>query len=288
MKEEANMDCSSSELKARTKVWQEKLLLMQRSSYYLEIQREEYLPPTEEQENAPRLSDSIVWTLIDQQRLAQAMEFANTQVKLHLALLEMLYQEILRGCCQLAGFMNKYNQGLLDSDAAASVQQQLQQTLQHVADYESRMCQRLYPLNLQNQLIANTGNVLIPKLSATLAIKLPVVIDRLATCATSNSVHLCWVVTGEESKDPNQQFEIQVRILQPTIADHDQFTKSTCQRCDVQVSNLLPDSYYQFSVRREDAVNMVYEMWTDTIVLKTQEEKKKPQPAAFIRTQSDS
>ncbi len=248
---------------------QEELRLMQRSSYYLEIQRDDLLPTTGQQQQALRLSDSMVWSLIDQQRLQRAMTMANTQVKLLLALLGMLYQEIIRSCRELEAFIIKYDQGLVDSDMAASMQQKLQQTHQYVNDFESRMTRNLGPLDLQNQLIPNTSNLPLPQLSASLAIKMPVIFDRFKSCATSNTVHLCWAVTGEQSKEPNQQFEIHVKSLHPTLAEHGQFTKSTFQSYNIQVNNLTPDRYYQFSVKRVDAVNLVYGLWIDTIILKT-------------------
>ncbi|XP_044069131.1 fibronectin type III domain-containing protein 11-like [Siniperca chuatsi] len=250
-------------------VFQEELRLMQRSSYYLEIQRDDLLPTADQQQHTLHLTDSTVWSLIDQQRLQRAMTLANTQVRLLLALLGMLYQGIIRGCRELEAFINRYDQGLVDSDTAASMQQMLQQTHQYMNDFESRMTRNLGPLDLQNQLIPNTGNLPIPQLSASLAIKMPVIFDRFKSCTTSNTVHLCWEVAGQQSKEPNQQFEIHVKSLHPTIAEHDQFTKSTCQSYNIQVNNLIPDRYYQFSVKRVDAVNLVYALWIDTIILKT-------------------
>lgn len=254
---------------------------MQRSSYYLEIHREDLLPMTNQQQPTLHLSDSMVWSLIDQRRLQQAMTLANTQVKLLLALLGMLYQEITRGCQELEAFVNKYNQGLVDSGMAALAQQQLQKTYQYVNDFESRMTRNLGPLDLQNHLIPNTGSFPIPQLSAMLGIKLPVIFDRFKSCATSNAVHLCWEVTGEQSKEPNQPFEIHVKSLHPTIAEHGQFTTSACQSYDIQVNNLIPDRYYQFSVKRVDAVNLVYGLWMDAIILKTLSMSKQEQNVLF-------
>ncbi|XP_045931176.1 uncharacterized protein LOC123986817 [Micropterus dolomieu] len=250
-------------------VLQEKLQLMQRSSYYLEIKRDDLLPTADQQQHTLHLSESTVWSLIDQRRLRCAMTLANTQVKLLLALLGMLYQGIITGCQELEALMNKYDQGLVDSDMAASTQQKLKQIHQYVNDFESRMSQNLGLLDLQNQLILNTGTLPVPQLSALLAIKMPVIFNRFKSCATSHTVHLFWEVAGLQSKGPNQQFVIQVKSLHPTIGEHGQFTKSTSQSFNIEVNDLTPDRYYQFSVKRVEAVNLVYGLWIDTIILKT-------------------
>lgn len=246
---------------------QEQLHIMQRSLYYLEIQRDDLIPT--EAQHTLRLSDCMVWSLIDQQRLQSAMTLAKTQVRLLLTFLELIYQEIISGCRELEAFIIKYIQGLVDCDTAAFVQQKLKRTHQYVNDFTTRMTRNLGPLELKNPLIPNEGSFPIPHLSVSLAIKMPVVFDRFESCASSNSVHLCWEVAGEESKEPNELFEIQVKSLHPTTDEQDRFCKSTCQSYNIQVNNLISDRYYQFSVKRVDAVNLVYGQWTDTITLKT-------------------
>ncbi|XP_056243689.1 fibronectin type III domain-containing protein 11-like [Seriola aureovittata] len=252
-------------------VMQKELQLMHRGSYYLEIQREDLLPSADQQQqqHTLHLSDSTVWSLIDQQRLQGAMTMAKTQVKLLLTFLEMLHQEIMRGGRELEDFIVKYNQGLVDATTAASMQQKLQQTHQDLGDFERRMTQTLGPLNLHNQLIPNTGNFPVPQLSVTVAMKMPVIFDRFRTRVTSTSVYLYWEVTGEQPKEPNQQFEIHVKSIHPTINDHGQFSKCMSRSYNIQVNDLISDRYYQFSVKRVDAINLVYGMWIDTITLKT-------------------
>uniref|UniRef100_A0A3Q1HA38 Fibronectin type-III domain-containing protein n=1 Tax=Anabas testudineus TaxID=64144 RepID=A0A3Q1HA38_ANATE len=245
----------------------EELQLMQRSTYYLEIQRDDLLPASDQ--HVLRLSDSTVWSLIDQQRLQHAMNLAKTQVRLILTVLGLIYKEITRGCQELEAFIINYNRGLVDCNTVASVQQKLHQTHNYLNNFNTRMTCNLGPLELPNQLIPNTGHFPIPQLRVSLAIKMPVVFDRFESCAGSNSVYLSWDVAGKQSKEPNEQFEIQVRNLHPTTDDQDQFSKATCQSYNIQISNLISDRYYQFSVQRVDTVNLVYRLWTDTIILKT-------------------
>lgn len=246
---------------------QQELQLMNRSSYYLEIQRNDLVPTADQ--HILHLSDSTVWSLIDQQRLRCAMNLAKTHVRLLLTVLGLIYEEIVRGSRELENFIIIYKQGLVDCDTEATVRQKLQQTHQHLNDFVTRISRNLGPLELQNQLIPNTGNIPIPQLRVTLTVKMPVVFDRFESCASSNSVYLSWEVAGEQSKEPNEQFEIQVKNLHPIADDQELFNKSTCQLYYTQVDNLISDRFYQFSVKRVDAVNLVYGLWTDTIVLKT-------------------
>ncbi|XP_054473432.1 fibronectin type III domain-containing protein 11-like [Anoplopoma fimbria] len=258
-------------------VKQEELRLMQRSSYYLEIKRHDLPPTADEQHHPMHISDSMLWNLIDTWRLQRAMALASSQVELLLTMMGLLYEEILSGCQELKAFIVAYNQGLADSDMAAHIQQRLLQTCEYLNDFESRMARNLGPLNLRNQLIPNTSNSPRIRLSASLAIKLPVKINRLELFATSNTVDLHWEVAGEQSPDLDQEFEIQIQSLHPTTAEHGDVTKSTCQSYSVQVTNLIPGRYYEFSIKRVDAVNLVYGLWTDTIVLKTLDVSSKEQ-----------
>uniref|UniRef100_A0A3Q3N4T9 Fibronectin type III domain-containing protein 11-like n=1 Tax=Labrus bergylta TaxID=56723 RepID=A0A3Q3N4T9_9LABR len=230
---------------------EKKLALLQNSSYYLEIQHED----------GPQMEEEVRFlydgTLINQQRLARAFTFANTHVKLLLCLLESLFQQILRGCRELCAFMEMYDQSLLDGGAADSAQQTLQQTLQYADRFEGRMFRNLGQLNLQDRLIP------------ILYIKLPVTIDRSESYSSVSSVHLSWTIPGEEVKDPEQQFEVEVMCLHPTTSDTDQICISKCQAYNTQVTNLIPDRYYMFSVKREYSVNLVYGLWKDQVMLKT-------------------
>ncbi|XP_059185860.1 fibronectin type III domain-containing protein 11-like [Centropristis striata] len=243
-------------------VMQEELQLMQRSSYYLEVHSVNLLPTADEQQYT-------VWYLTDPRRKRCAMTLANTQVRLLLSFLGLLYKEIIRGCRELEAFIKKYDQGLVDSEMAASMRKRLQQTQQYMYKFESRLTRNLRPLDLQNMLIPNTGIFPMQQFSASLAIKMPVVFKRLESRATSNSVHLSWEIAGKQSNELNQQFEIHVTSLHPTVAEPDQFSISTCQSYNIQFTNLTPDTCYMFSVKRADAVNLVYELWSDSIMLKT-------------------
>ncbi|XP_034725936.1 fibronectin type III domain-containing protein 11-like [Etheostoma cragini] len=256
---------------------QEGLRLMQRSSYYLEIQGDDLPPTADEQQQTVHSYNSTVWSLVDQQRLRRAMTLAKTQVKLHLTFLGLLFEEIIRGSQELEAFVLNYNRGLVDSDIAAPTQERLHQTHQYLNAFESRLNWKLGPLDLQNQLIHNTGGLPIQLLSVSLAKKMPVIFNRFETRTTSNNVHLCWEVACEQSQELNQEFEIHVKSFHPTIAEYCQFTKSTCKSYNIEVNNLIPDRYYKFSVKRVDSVNLVYGLWVDTLILKTLDISKSEQ-----------
>ncbi|KAK9528390.1 hypothetical protein VZT92_012554 [Zoarces viviparus] len=106
------------------------------------------------------------------------------------------------------------------ADTAARVQQRLLQTHQ---DFESRF--RIWALCTCR---THSSPTQARRLRASLDIKLPVMINRLKSRVTSNTVHLHWEVAGEQSQDLNQDFEIHIKSLHPTTAEHG-VTKSTCQ-----------------------------------------------------------
>uniref|UniRef100_A0A8C2YY76 Fibronectin type-III domain-containing protein n=1 Tax=Cyclopterus lumpus TaxID=8103 RepID=A0A8C2YY76_CYCLU len=245
---------------------QEELRLMQRSSFYLEIRRHNLSPPADEPQDPLQLSDSIVWTLIDKQRLQSAKALAKTRVTFLLTLQELLYEELIEACRELKAFND---QGLADGDTAAHVQQRLLQTHQDLNDFESRMTRNAATLHLRNQLIPNKVHSSRIILRASLIIKLPVMFNRLKSCVTSNIVHLHWEVADMQSEDLNQEFKIHVKSLHPTSAEKEEVSQSVCKSYDVQVKNLKPNRYYEFSVRRVDIITLVSRQWTDTIILAT-------------------
>ncbi|KAM7402774.1 hypothetical protein PAMP_017985 [Pampus punctatissimus] len=249
-------------------VIQEELQLMQRSSYYLEIQKCDLLSTADQQQQTLNLSDSTLLSLIDQRRLGRVMAEANTTVNLLLHVLARLCKEIIRGCQELEVFISKYDRGLVDNALAASTQEKFWQTNQYLNDFESRMTQKLGPLDLQNQLIVNTGQYMVPELSASVAIKMPVMFDRCESHVTSNTAYLCWEVANDQSNEPCQEFEIYIKSLHPA-ADQGLCIKTTCQSYSIQFYNLTSDRYYQFTVKRVDTFNLIYGLWTDTMILKT-------------------
>ena len=131
-----------------------KLRLLQRSSFYLEVRLDEG-PAAEGQQPL----GTAVSSLTDKRRLQRAMALGRTQVTLLLTVMGQLYQVITRSCRELEAFIMKYKQGLVDSDMAASMQQKIQQRRQHVHDFDTRLTRNCGPLNLQNQLASNTGNL---------------------------------------------------------------------------------------------------------------------------------
>ncbi|XP_034056023.1 uncharacterized protein LOC117535607 [Gymnodraco acuticeps] len=244
-------------------VMHRKLRLLQRSSFYLEIRLDE-VPAAEGQQPL----DTAVSSLTDERRLQRAMALSRTQVTLLLTVMGQLYQVITRSCRELEAFIMKYKQGLVDSDMAASMQQKIQQTRQHVHDVDTRLTRNCGPLNLQNQLASNTGNLHTLQLSALVSFKMPVIFDRVKSSVLSNGVHLFWEVACVSSKELYQMFEIHIESCHPTTADNAKLIYA-CQSYDLQLSLLEPDRNYKFSVIRVNAVNLLYGLWMDSIILKT-------------------
>lgn len=240
---------------------QKDLAVMQRGSYYLRIHREDLV----QQQPTVLLHDSVLLSLIDQRRLRSVTMMARAQVKLILAYLQMLCKEIVRNCRELDELIVDHMQSLADRGTVASVQQKLQETHQYVRDFRRRRTHTLGPLS-HPSLIPNVAPM--PRLSITVVMKMPVMFDRFKLSVTSSSVSLRWYVTGEEPKEANEQFEIHARILHPTIGNHGQSLKRT-SKSHIELSKLISDRHYEFSVKRVDTISLVYRQFIDTVVLRT-------------------
>ncbi|XP_068451055.1 fibronectin type III domain-containing protein 11-like isoform X2 [Clinocottus analis] len=244
-------------------VRQEELRIMQRSSFYLEIRRYDH------HENTQRVSDTKLWSLLDKQRQRSIMTLAYNRVELLLALQELLYEELIEGCKELKAFVDRYDQGLADGDAAAQAQQRFLRTHQDLKDFESRMTRDAAKLYQQNQCTPNDGHPPGIPLSISLIIKMPVMINRLKSRVTSNVVHLYWEVADMQSEDQKQMFQIQIKCLPQTCAEQeDVYDYTTCQQHYLKISDLKPKRDYEFSVRRLDRMTLVREKFVDTISLR--------------------
>ncbi|KAG8007332.1 Fibronectin type III domain-containing protein 11 [Nibea albiflora] len=144
------------------------------------------------------------------------------------------------------------------------MQQTLQQTFEYLNDFETRITWNHVPLKLRLHL-QHAYTVYIPKLFTSLIVKGPVIFDRSALYVTSNIVHLRWEVAGQQSEVPNEEFEIRVK----TLDTDEEFRQSTCQSYNIEIDDLLPDTQYQFSVKRADDRGLLYGQWSDNIILKT-------------------
>lgn len=227
---------------------------MQRSSFHLGIHQQPTL----------QFADSMLWGLINHQRLTRVMKDATDIVNLLLNFLETAFADIIEGHQELEAFIIKYKDCVVDSDMAASMQQTLQRTFEYLNDFESRITWNHVPLKLRLHL-QHEYTAHIPKLFTSLIIKGPVIFDRSALCVTSNIVHLHWEVAGQQSEVPDEEFEIWVKSLDTD----EEFRQSTCQSYNIQIDDLLPDTQYRFSVKRADDTGLLCGQWTDNIVLKT-------------------
>ncbi|TKS71176.1 Fibronectin type III domain-containing protein 11 [Collichthys lucidus] len=243
----------NTRLKNSIKEGEEKLQLMQRSSFHLGIHQEPTL----------QFADSIMWGWVHHQNLIRVMKDATDIVKLLLNFLETTFEDIIEGHQELEAFIITYKDCVVDSDMAASMQQTLQRTFEYLNDFETRITCKHVPLKLRLHLQPEYVYQ-IPKLFTSLIIKGPVIIDRSALCVTSNTVHLHWEVAGQQSEVPNEEFNICVKNL-----DTDELRQSTCQSYNIQIEDLLPDTQYWFYVKRADDTGFLYGQWTDNIVLQT-------------------
>ncbi|XP_074525195.1 fibronectin type III domain-containing protein 11-like [Halichoeres trimaculatus] len=235
------------------------------SQLHHKCNKREVLPLSEDPSYG--MSDEILWSLFERQRLARALSLAKARLRLLLTMLGLLNEQLFKNYDQLSTFMQKHRWGLSSRDEAAAAKQTAEQTLQYAADFDNQVLRSQGPLGMRVKLIPNVGYRPFPWFTMSLLVKLPVVIDRSTTSVTSSSVHLFWSISETGDQNSNEQFEVQVKSLHPTIGE-DKFSRYTTQ-LHLDVENLAPGRCYQLSVKRVDAVNLMYGQWVDALVVKT-------------------
>ncbi|KAK7901623.1 hypothetical protein WMY93_018392 [Mugilogobius chulae] len=223
---------------------QEKMQLLHRGSYYLDLQQ-----------------DASAWALVDQQRLQGALAMANTHVRLLIALMEMLLEEI----CSCRQDLNHSLHNPVNTELVVETVRMLHK---HLKDFDTRDCRNLGPLNLDNHLIIGSGQQSVSRVNASLSFRPPVVFDQLRSHAKATSAHLFWKVIGEQPPEPHQMYELQVKIMHPFVGEQG-LEQYAVQGLGFTKRNLIPERFYQFSIKRLDSYNLVYAVWVDTLVLKT-------------------
>ncbi|KAL7843084.1 hypothetical protein AOLI_G00245960 [Acnodon oligacanthus] len=85
-----------------------------------------------------------------------------------------------------------------------------------------------------------------------------------------DSVVLHWDIIEQEQPEPGEQFMICYKLFHPTTeAEGNLVAKITCGSYCLRIDNLMPDRFYEFTVKRVDSYLSVYSLWTDSIILKT-------------------
>nr|XP_023651238.1 fibronectin type III domain-containing protein 11 [Paramormyrops kingsleyae]XP_023651239.1 fibronectin type III domain-containing protein 11 [Paramormyrops kingsleyae]XP_023651240.1 fibronectin type III domain-containing protein 11 [Paramormyrops kingsleyae]XP_023651242.1 fibronectin type III domain-containing protein 11 [Paramormyrops kingsleyae] len=206
-------------------------------------------------------------SMIDPSKYLLMKEKANCQIRIQLCLLEMLYGEIRRGKEILEQIMNTYEPMTVVQDSA-SIQQRLDQVNQTLLDMDSVLLPgHLY---VQHKLIPVTSAEQVPDVRLVFDIKMPVTFRRDGCRAQATSVQLRWHVQEHERYGPTEHFEVRYTLLNPNTAEEQQHTGPiTTYYFSMQIGDLFPERSYEFSLKRVQASNLVYDLWTDTLMLTT-------------------
>uniref|UniRef100_A0A8C6U8S3 DUF5581 domain-containing protein n=1 Tax=Neogobius melanostomus TaxID=47308 RepID=A0A8C6U8S3_9GOBI len=227
----------------------QQLQLLQRSSFYLEL-------------------DDTVWPLLEQQRLQEALRKARAHVRLLLDLLDLLLEEIVLSRQDLQNFLLQSEQGQVDTCLLTDTLSTVRQVHEYLKDFDIRPTRNMGPLDLDIRL-PNAGPNRYPPVTAMLDHKLPVFFDNLQLHAKSTTVTLAWANAGGLPGDPNEFFEVQTKVLHPTVGEHGWDSKCAILGMSCVLDGLTPDRLYQFSIKRLDRINLVYAEFIDTCILKT-------------------
>ncbi|XP_029909219.1 fibronectin type III domain-containing protein 11-like [Myripristis murdjan] len=205
--------------------------------------------------------------LIDHQKMCHMQKLANTLVNIKLTLLDELHLQMIKDSKEMSAFVNQ-DPSLVKASTLLAVWKMPQHVLQALDKFDSM----LEPIPLKHQVLRNPGSSLLPRITASVAVKMPVILVRCKSHVTSCSVELhclIWNHPHPEGPEEEQVFELCFKILPPATGDQDQTGKVTCSSYSIQIINLTPDTNYQSSIKRVNVSNLVYGMWINTMTLHT-------------------
>lgn len=231
----------------------DKLELLRKGSFYIKII------------HGCHPQNSIVLQLINPEIFQRLKNTVNSHVKMRLVLLEELLKELIRGHEELQAITEQ--KGVKEN----VVQEKISWLLKMATDFEEVSAPR--SLYLKHSLLPDVSRAWFPEVQPTLSFKTPVRFDRDFCIAIADSATLFWSVLEEDQQEPGEHFEIHYKLLHPTDkADGSESRTLTSTDYWVRVGNLLPGMFYEFKVKRVDCRFLVYSLWTDTMVLRTQED----------------
>ncbi|KAF4093814.1 hypothetical protein AMELA_G00005860 [Ameiurus melas] len=236
-----------------------KLELLKNSSFYIMVKYQDI----------PQLgiSNPTLMPFIDLSRFKRVKRDGNNQVKLQLALLEMLYTELTKGREELEDILaQKGAVSLMLREAA--IQEKILRLQQAAEDFDAVLISR--KLHVKHSLIPEQESKRLPKFQLVLEVKKPVMFNREHTQAFCDSVVLYWYVAEEEQYEPEEEFEIHYKLLNPTNDNEaKEFGFVAHPTYAIKLTDLRPDRSYEFTVKRLEDTSLVYRVWNDTIILMT-------------------
>ncbi|KAF4077812.1 hypothetical protein AMELA_G00192400 [Ameiurus melas] len=236
-----------------------KLELLKNSAFYIMVK----------QQNLPQLdiSDSTLMSIIDLSRFQRVKRDGKNQVKLQLALLEMLYAELTRGREELKDILaQKGATSLMLGEAV--IQEKIYRLHQAAEDFDAVLIPGT--LHVKHSLIPVLERRGLTKFQLVLEAKKPVMFNREETQAFCDSVVLHWYVDEQEQHKPDEKFEIEYKLLNPSNNDKArEFGVVVFPGYVTKLTDMRPDSSYEFTVKRLEDTGLVYRVWNDTIIVTT-------------------
>eukprot|EP00062_Callorhinchus_milii_P002799 gi/632939402/ref/XP_007909918.1/ PREDICTED: uncharacterized protein C20orf195 homolog [Callorhinchus milii] len=234
--------------------------LLKKCSYYIDV-----LPKYLTLGDQSQLQPEVLYQLIDPGKFLRMKKIGTNQVKIQLLLLKEYLSELKCGREELKIItkISDVTMFLLHWNTTCARLGLLSNTLKNFISI-------LIPskLHVKHHLTSDAKSNKIPQLRLVLRTKMPVVFDRKESVASQNSVALKWFILGEPAL--HEQYELKYKLVESNCC-------SGKDRCGVvavtsnnaEISDLLPDSSYEFTIARAENYAVVYSIWCDALILKT-------------------
>ncbi|XP_069739792.1 fibronectin type III domain-containing protein 11-like isoform X2 [Narcine bancroftii] len=242
------------------KHYETRLELLKKCSYYIDV-LPKHLAPGDQNVLQP----NVLCQLIDPCKFLRMKKIGITQVKIQLLLLKEYLSELKYGWEEMKVIANisDVTMFLLHWNTICARLGQLFNTLMNLISI-------LVPGKLyeKHHLMSDAKSNKIPQLRLVLRTKMPVLFDRKESMAYHDSVELRWLVLGEE--EHHDLYELHYKLQEPSYcAEKNQFGVISVESSSIEIGNLLPDSSYEFTIRRVENNALVNSAWRDVMILKT-------------------
>lgn len=205
-----------------------------------------------------------IFQVVDPQRFHRMKKIGTNQTKIQLFLLQE-YLEQLKNCQrELVELVQSNNGELLLSNRKDPVQY-LSELSELLNNFKNMLTPG--PLHLKHQLIPHVPVRQVPPLRLILKTKGPVTFDRKVATAFDNWAFLSWHVCGQ--RHLTDSYELCFRQLNVPSNEVAHSGVHIISSNTFKIYNLLPGNLYEFSIRRIEAFNLVYDEWRDVITLST-------------------
>ncbi|XP_066480833.1 fibronectin type III domain-containing protein 11 [Tiliqua scincoides] len=235
--------------------------LLKKCSYYIEILPKHLALGDQNHLMLP----TTMFQLIDPWRFQRMKKVGTVQTEIQLLLLSDLLEQLERGREELVHILETY-----DMITFLSRWDAVKKRLSSLSEQMENFLTMLVPgrLYVKHRLVSDVGVTKIPHIRLVLSTKMPVMFDRKESVAHENWVSLKWFVTSQQPQ--LEQYELCFKLLEPRTPQervHCGIMPVTSNTCEIR--NLLSDRLYRFTVKRAETYTLVYELWHDSITLKT-------------------